>query len=127
GSSSCSNAPPAWPPFSTPSSPSSRWTSRPPARTSLLSSTRWSLRSWSRHARAVLRRLAALDARRRALLAYGLGWVLIAKAAVNVPRATLPRRQRALDWIAARLPAPPRCTEREAAWAITAAAPPLPG
>jgi hypothetical protein len=70
----------------------------------------------------VLSRLAALDARRGALLAYGFGWVLIAKAAINVPRASLALRQRGLDWIAARLPSPPRCTDREAAWAITAAA-----
>jgi len=72
-------------------------------------------------------KLAALDARRRALIAYGCGWVLIARAAVTVPGCSLPRRQRWLDRLAARLPAPPRCTEREAAWAITAAARRIPG
>jgi len=70
----------------------------------------------------VLRRLAALDGRRRALVAYGFGWVLIAKASLAVPGSALPRRQRALDRLAAWLPAPPRCTGSEAAWAITAAA-----
>jgi hypothetical protein len=45
----------------------------------------------------VLRKVAALDARRRALVAYGLGWVVISKAVLAVPGGTLPRRQRSLD------------------------------
>jgi hypothetical protein len=75
----------------------------------------------------VLRRVAALDARRRALIAYGFGWVLVSKAALGVPRTSLPRRQRWLDRLAARVPAPARCTVGEAAWAITAAARRIPG
>ena len=70
----------------------------------------------------MLRRLAALDPRRRALLAHGVAWVLIAKAALALPGRSLPRRQRWLDRAAARLPAPPCCAPRDAAWAITAAA-----
>jgi hypothetical protein len=70
----------------------------------------------------VLRKLAALDARRRALVAYGFGWVLISKAALAVPGVSLPRRQQSIDRFAACLPAPPRSTPGEAAWAITAAA-----
>jgi hypothetical protein len=75
----------------------------------------------------VLRKLAALDARRRALVVYGTGWVLISKAALALPGVSLPRRQQSLDRLAAWLPAPPRCTPSEAAWAITAAARRVPG
>jgi hypothetical protein len=75
----------------------------------------------------VLRKLAALDPRRRALLAYGFGWVLLSKAALALPGGSLPRRQRSLDRLAARLPAPRRCPPSEAAWAITAAARRIPG
>jgi hypothetical protein len=75
----------------------------------------------------VLRKLRALDARQRALIAYGVGWVLIARAALTVPRGSLPRCQRWVDRLAARLPAPPRCTRGETAWAITAAARRIPG
>lgn len=75
----------------------------------------------------MLRELAALDARRRALLAYGSGWVLLSKAALFLPGGSLPQRQRWLDGLAARLPAPPLCTPSEAAWAITAAARRIPG
>lgn len=74
----------------------------------------------------MLRKLAALEARQRALVAYGLAWVLVAKVSLAV-RGPLPRRQRALDRLAACLPAPPRCTRAEAAWAITAAARRVPG
>jgi len=70
----------------------------------------------------VLRRLAALDSRRRVLVAHGVGWILLSKAALAVPGRSLPQRQRWLDGLAARLPAPPRLTHEEAAWAITAAA-----
>jgi len=69
----------------------------------------------------VLRKLATLDRRQHALLACALAWVLVAKAALAL-RGPLPRRQRALDRLAGRLPPPPRCTRAEAAWAITAAA-----
>jgi hypothetical protein len=75
----------------------------------------------------VLRRFAALDAPRRALIAYGLGWVLASKAALRVPGVSLPRRQRWLDRLAAHVPAPARCTPAEAAWAITAVARRIPG
>jgi hypothetical protein len=75
----------------------------------------------------LLRKLAALDARRRALVAYGFAWVLISKAALTVPGVSLPRRQQSLDRLAARLPVPPRCAPSEAAWAITAAARRIPG
>jgi hypothetical protein len=75
----------------------------------------------------VLRKLVALDSRRRALLAYGSGWVLISKATLAVPGRSLPQRQRWLDRLARRLPAPPPCTPDEAAWAITAAARRIPG
>jgi hypothetical protein len=75
----------------------------------------------------VLGRLAGLDARRRALVAHGVGWVLIARAALAIPGGSLPRRQRWLDRLATRLPAPPPCTPGEAAWAITAAARRVPG
>lgn len=66
--------------------------------------------------------LAAFAGRRRALVAYGFGWIVISKAALAMPGRSLPRRQRWLDRLAARLPAPPACTRPEAAWAITAAA-----
>ena len=75
----------------------------------------------------MLRRLVALDARGRALVACGFGWVLIAKAALAIPGASLSRRQRWLDRLAARLPAQPPCTRANAAWAITAAARRIPG
>jgi hypothetical protein len=75
----------------------------------------------------VLRKLAALDGQRRALVAYGFGWVVVARAVLAAPGGSLPRRQRWLDRLAARLPAPPRCTRAEAAWAITAAARRVPG
>lgn len=75
----------------------------------------------------MLGKLATLDARRRALLAYGFVWVLISKAALAVPGGSLPRRQRALDRLAARLPAPPPFTGPEAVWAVTAAARRVPG
>jgi len=75
----------------------------------------------------VLRKLAALDRRRRALVAYGFGWVLVSRALLVAPGRSLPRRQRWLDRLAARLPAPPRCTRDEAVWAITAAARRIPG
>jgi hypothetical protein len=75
----------------------------------------------------VLRKLAALDARRRALIAYGLGWVVAAKAALRVTGRSLPRRQGWLDRLAVHAPAPPPCSPREAAWAITAAARRIPG
>jgi hypothetical protein len=74
----------------------------------------------------VLGKLAPLDGRQRALVAYGLAWVLVAKVALAV-RGPLPRRQRALDRLAGRLPAAPPCTRAEAAWAITAAARRVPG
>lgn len=70
----------------------------------------------------MLRRIAALDARERALIACGLTWVLISKAALALPGGSLPRWQRWLDRLAAHLPAAPRCNQDEAAWAITAAA-----
>jgi hypothetical protein len=70
----------------------------------------------------VLRKLAALDPRRRALVAYGFGWVLISKAALALSGGSLPRRQHSLDRLAACLPALSPCTPSEAAWAITAAA-----
>ena len=70
----------------------------------------------------MLRKLVALDAHRRRLIAHGLGWVVLAKAALAVPGVSLPRRQRWLDRLARRLPAPPRCTRDDAAWAVTAAA-----
>jgi hypothetical protein len=70
----------------------------------------------------VLRRFVALEARHRALIALGFGWVILAKAALALPGGTLPRWQRWLDRLAARLPVAPRCTPGEAAWAITAAA-----
>jgi hypothetical protein len=75
----------------------------------------------------LLRKLASTDRRRRVLVAYGLGWVVIAKAALAVPGGSLPRRQRWLDRLAARLPAPPSCTGADAAWAITAVAQRVPG
>jgi hypothetical protein len=75
----------------------------------------------------VLRKLAAVDARRRALIAYGVGWVLASKAALRVPGCSLHRRQRWLDRLAAYAPPPARCTPGEAAWAITAAARRIPG
>ena len=77
--------------------------------------------------RALFGKLVALDARRRALLAYGCGWVLVAKAALAAPGASLLQRQRWLDRLAARLPASPPCTSAEAAWAITAVARRIPG
>jgi hypothetical protein len=64
--------------------------------------------------------------RRPALSACGLGWVLIAKAALRVPGAPLPRKLSWVDWLAARLP-PPSCTAAEAARAVTAAARRAPG
>jgi hypothetical protein len=75
----------------------------------------------------MLGRLAALDARRRALAVRGLGWVVIARAALAASGGSLPRSQRWLDRLAARLPAPPRFEPREAAWAITTAARRVPG
>jgi hypothetical protein len=75
----------------------------------------------------VLRKLAALDARRRALVAYGLGWVMVSKAALAIPGASLPQRQRWIDRLAGLLPAPVRFSDDEAAWALTAAARRVPG
>jgi hypothetical protein len=69
----------------------------------------------------------SLDRRRRALAAYGLGWVVISRAALAAPGTSLPRRQQWLDRLAARLPAPPRCTRAEAASAISAVARWVPG
>jgi hypothetical protein len=73
-------------------------------------------------ARTVLARLARLDGRRRALIAWACGWILISKAALVVPGGSLAKWQRWLDRLAGGLPAAPPCTPREAAWAITAAA-----
>jgi Transglutaminase-like superfamily len=70
----------------------------------------------------VLRRLVELDARRRALVVWGLAWVLISKTALAAPGGSLTRWERWLGRLAAHLPAPPSCTRDEAAWAITAAA-----
>lgn len=72
--------------------------------------------------RPVLRRLVELDARRRALVAWGFGWVLISNAALAAPGGSLEKWQRWLDRLAAHLPVSPPCTRDEAAWAITAAA-----
>jgi hypothetical protein len=83
-------------------------------------------RSLSR-ARATLGKLAAVDGRRRALVACGLGWVVLSRATLAAPGGSLPRRQRWLDRLAARLPSPPPCDLDEAAWAITAAAGRVPG
>jgi hypothetical protein len=76
----------------------------------------------------MLARLAALDARQRALVARALGWVLVARAvlAAGGGRA-LPAQERRLARLAARLPAAPPCTAAEAAWAITAAGRRVPG
>jgi len=70
----------------------------------------------------VLTRLARLDRRRRALVAWACGWVLMSKAMLAAPRGSLAKWQRWLDWLAAHLPVAPPCTPDEAAWAITAAA-----
>lgn len=59
---------------------------------------------------------------RRALAARALGWVVVSQVTLRVPGASLPQRLRWLDWLAARLPAPARCTADQAAWAVTAAA-----
>jgi hypothetical protein len=72
-------------------------------------------------------RLAGLDGRRRALVAWACGWVLVSKAALAVPGGSLAKWQRWLDRLAAGLPAAPPCTPHEAAWAITAAARRVPG
>ena len=60
----------------------------------------------------MLRKLAALDARRRALLAYGAGLVLISKAALFLPGGSLPQRQWWLDGRGAPARAAPVHTER---------------
>jgi hypothetical protein len=86
-----------------------------------------SLTARSAHARELLRRLAQLEGRRRALLAYGFGWVVLSRAALAAPRGSLPTTLRWLQKIAGRLPAPPRFSLDEAAWAITAVAGRLPG
>ena len=70
----------------------------------------------------MLSRLARLDGRRRALVAWACAWVLIAKAVLAAPGGSLAKWQRWLDRLAAGLPAAPPCTPHEAAWAITAAA-----
>jgi hypothetical protein len=75
----------------------------------------------------VLRRIAALDARRRSLVAWGFGWVAVSRAALAVPGGSLDNWQRWMGRLAGALPAPPACTRDEAAWAITAAARRVPG
>jgi hypothetical protein len=64
---------------------------------------------------------------RAALVACAIGWVLLGKAAIGVSGSSLQARRRWLDWLAARLPAPPPFTVDEAAWAVTAAARRVPG
>jgi hypothetical protein len=68
-----------------------------------------------------------IDARLRALVGYGLAWVLISMVTLAVPAGSLRRRQGWLDRLAARLPEPPPFTPGEAAWAVTAAARRVPG
>lgn len=70
----------------------------------------------------MLRRLVELDARRRALVMWGFGWVLLSTAALAAPGGSLRKWQQRLTRLSAHLPAPPLCTREEAAWAITAAA-----
>jgi len=70
----------------------------------------------------VLRRLVELDARRRALVVWGFGWILLSKAALAAPGSSIRKRQLWLSRLSAHLPAPPLHTREEAAWAITVAA-----
>lgn len=72
--------------------------------------------------RPALRRLVELDPRRRALVMWGFGWVLLSKAVLAAPGGSFRNRQRWLSRLAAHLPAPALHTRGEAAWAITAAA-----
>ena len=71
-------------------------------------------------------RLAA-EARRRALAARGVGWILASKIVLALPGGSLPKWQRWLGALAAGLPGPRSCTADEAAWAVTAAARRVPG
>jgi hypothetical protein len=76
----------------------------------------------------MLRKLAALDGRRRALAASALTWVLAARTVLGSSGGrSLPAQERLLGWLATRLPALPPCTVDEAAWAITAVGRRVPG
>jgi hypothetical protein len=76
----------------------------------------------------MLRRLAALDGRRRVLVGAAFVWVLAARFALSASRGrSLPFQARLLGGLAGRLPALAACTVDDAVWAVTAAARRVPG
>jgi hypothetical protein len=75
----------------------------------------------------MLRKLQALDRCERRLLVVGLGWVLAARVTLVGTGGSLPRTERALDALGARLPPLTSTTTSAAVWAITAAARRVPG
>jgi hypothetical protein len=76
----------------------------------------------------MLRKLAVLDARRRALVANALVWVLAARALLRTSGGrSLTVQERRLVRLAALLPALPLRTVDEATWAVTAVGRRVPG
>jgi hypothetical protein len=75
----------------------------------------------------MLDRLLELTPRERVLLAFGVGWLVLARAALLSRSSSFRLLERRLDAIAARLPGARGCTIDEAVWAVTAAARRVPG
>jgi hypothetical protein len=75
----------------------------------------------------MLLRLAALDPRRRGLLAAAACWVLATRMVLLVPVRSFSNKQRLLDAICVWLPRLRQCSADEAVWAMSAVARRVPG